>query len=95
MKRNLFNLTKLKARNMTFTYNFKELQYADDATMVAHSNQSLRRMIAIQHRVYGRMGLKMNTEKKQFMRLAGEGDDTGAISVGTARLKDVHCFRYL
>ena len=70
MGRNLFDLAKLKARTRTVVCITKELQYADDAAIVAHSTHVLQRMIEILHRVYGRMGLKMNTKKNRSRALS-------------------------
>lgn len=95
LDRNLFDLKKLKARTKTHSCNIKELQYADDAAIVAHSPLELQRMVDILHHIYGRMGLKMNTEKTEILRLADERTDATTIAVGTTQLKDVPDFRYL
>ena len=95
LDRNLFDLTKLKARTKTEVCNIKELQYADDAAIVAHSPQVLQTLISILHRTYNRLGLKMNTDKTEVMRLAEGNPDHEPITVGPIELKNVNEFRYL
>ena len=95
LDRSLFDLSKLKARTRTKICNIKELQYADDAAIVAHSPQVLQHMIDVLYRTYNRLGLKMNTEKTEVMRLADDDRDPETILVGPAQLKNVSDFRYL
>ena len=47
--------------------NIKKLQYADDAAIVCHSSQVQQIIIDIPHQTYNRLGLKMNTEKKEAL----------------------------
>ena len=95
LDRNLFDLSKLKARTRTKMCNIKELQYADDAAIVAHSPEVLQHMIDILHQTYNRLGLKMNTDKTEVMQLTDGDQDVNSITVGTAQLKNVSDFRYL
>ena len=95
LDRSLFDLSKLKARTKTELCNIKELQYADDAAIVAHSPQVLQSMIDTLLRTYNRMGLKMNTEKTEVMRMASDTHETESITVGPVQLKNVNDFRYL
>lgn len=95
LDRNLFDLAKLKARTKTKACNIKELQYADDAAIVAHSPQVLQSMIDTLNRTYNRLGLKMNTDKTEVMRLADGDQGAESITVGPVQLKNVSDFRYL
>ena len=58
--RKLFELSELKTSTKIDTCNIKELQYAEDAAIVALSNKALQRMIENQHRNYGRVDIKIN-----------------------------------
>ena len=87
--RSLFDLSKLKAKTKTRLEQIYELQYADDAAIVAHSPEALQKMIDIIHNTYNRMGLKMNTDKTEVLR------GGTPITVGSAQLGSVRDFKYL
>ena len=97
LDRSLFDLSKLKARTKTNLQNIKELQYADDAAIVAHSPEALQRLIDTIYQTYNRLGLKMNTDKTEVLRgkFEGDGQENTCINVGPAQLKNVQAFKYL
>ena len=63
----LFNLIRLRARTRVFTKTIVELQYADDAAFVSHTEHRLQNILDSVCESYSRMGLKINTQKTELL----------------------------
>ena len=94
----LFNLARLKAKTRCELVTVDELQYADDAAFVSHSEAGMQHIIDSVHDAYGRSGLRMNTGKTEVM-LQNTGPSPGLqvpkIKVHEQELNTVHEFTYL
>ncbi len=103
---NLFNLAHLRAKTKVRRVLIREMLFADDATLTAHTEEALKRLISSFARNSDEFGLTINTvpeemcqdvssclKKSSFM-----GQDvisTPCISIGHHTLKTVEDFTYL
>ena len=95
LDRNLFDLQKLKAKTKVCTALLRELQYADDCAMVAHSSQDLQDSLNVMTSLYDKLGLKVNVTKTEVMCYNAGEPQTSPITLGEAQLKEVNSFKYL
>ena len=96
----LFNLGRLRAKTMCRKVLVDELQYADDAAFVSHTEQGLQRVVNSVNDAYHRSGLRINTEKTEIMiqktgTNVSSNDRTSSISIGDRVLSNVETFTYL
>ena len=95
MDRNLFDLSKLKARTKTARSSFSELQYADDCALLSHSPDDLQAALSQMAHLYERMGLQINIRKTEVMQFHADSGEEERITLLGEELKSVSCFRYL
>ena len=94
--RNLFDLSKLKAKTKISQCDIIELQYADDCALVAHTAEELQLMLAIMSNFYQKLGLGINVQKTEVMRYCALPTDIEEpIVLNGASLKQVNSFKYL
>ena len=96
----LFNLSRLRAKTKCKSVLVDELQYADDAAFVSHSEQGLQQVVHSVQDAYHRSGLKINTEKTEIMtQKTGTSDShtdhAPSICIGDRVLSNVEKFTYL
>ena len=63
----LFNIRRLKAHTKTTTRQLVDLQYADDAAILAHSAESMQRILDTVSSLYQALGLQINTRKTEVI----------------------------
>ena len=93
--RSLFDLSKLKAKSKVSCTSFRELQYADDCALVAHSATELQEILNVMCHYYKRMGLNINVKKTEVMRYTVSPTEYCPIIIDNSQLKEVNNFRYL
>ena len=91
----VFNLQRLKARTKISSTAIRDLQYADDAAIVAQNEAELQEQLAIINEAYTRMGLKMNTSKTEVMHRAEVGEGYCGTYVNGNLLPETSDFVYL
>ena len=89
----LFNLSRLKAKSKTNEALIYDLQYADDAALVAPSASALQKGLTAISIAYSDCGLEINTRKTVAMSI-GE-DQSPQFIVGDSELSSVDNFCYL
>ena len=89
----LFNLARLKAKTKTTTTIVRDLLFADDVTLVAHSESSLQKMMDCLSAACKAFALEISTKKTVILSQA----DTvqASISLDNMPLQDVDKFCYL
>ena len=77
-------------------FEINQLLFADDAALVADSEEKLYRLVSEFGRVRGRRKLRVNVGKSKVMRCSrySNGDRMHLILNGE-RLEEVDCFKYL
>lgn len=92
----IFNTRRLKAKNLTVSTQIFELQYADDATAIAHDSASLQRSLTAMHEAYTRLGLVINTRKTEVMQTSFINNlPTAQLHIDGTPLSNVDSFTYL
>jgi hypothetical protein len=64
---NLFNLRRLQAPTKVTVIQLLDLQYADDCALVAHSPESLQRVLNVFSEAYSSVGLRINANKTKIL----------------------------
>ena len=91
-----FRLARLKARGRTQQMVVRDLQYADDAAILARDSRELQEELALTDAQYGRLGLEMNTSKTEVMhRVAGEASPEALTVIRGSNIREVQEFTYL
>ena len=93
--RSLFDLSKLKAKSKIMHSSFRELQYADDCALLAHSLHDVQEALSQISLLYTRMGIQINVRKTEVMRCLSDAADKFRIILEDEELKNVSYFRYL
>ena len=91
----LFNLRRLRATTKVSFENIVELQYADDAAIVASSRVSLQRSLGTLESAYSRAGLKINTDKTEALSTTPIGVEPATFYINNTAIKNVDTFTYL
>ena len=94
----LFNLRRLRAKSLCHRTEVDELQYADDAAFVSHTEDGLQRVVDSVQDAYRRSGLKMNTDKTEVLTQTSGNQPSHSvpnIRVGDVNLTNVSKFTYL
>ena len=61
----LFNIRRLKARTKTTVRQLVDLQYADDAALMAHTPESMQHILDTVSSLYQALGLQINIRKNR------------------------------
>ena len=93
----LFNIRRLQAKTKIKHCNIVELQYADDAMVVAHSEVELQAIVDAFTHAYNRLGLQLNAKKTKVLFQAKPGEIPVAPNILTngELLETVDHFPYL
>ena len=94
----IFNLRRFRPRTKTSEYSVVELQYADDAALVSHSEEGLQRILDAVSAAYNDAGMVINTTKTEVLvQRAGTTEPQRAprLSASGADLSVVDRFTYL
>ena len=67
MNGKLFNLSRLKAKTKTQTELIRELLFADDTALVAHTKDQVQRLVEAFTAASMKMGLQINTSKTEVL----------------------------
>ena len=97
MDGSLFNVRRLKAQTKTFQHLIRELLFADDAALVAHTEVALQRQTACFAETAELFGLQVSLRKTEVLhqpapRVAHQHPH---ILIGNTELKSVDQFKYL
>ena len=87
-----FNLQRLKSTRKTKLMTVHDMQYADDAAIVAGAAMELQNELGVMEAQFSRVGLMMNTDKTEVMHSAGVGQP---ISIRNEVLNETSEFTYL
>ena len=63
----LFNINRFRAKSKVLTSSIMELQYADDNTLIAHSEADLQNIMDAFAKAYQLLGLGINNRKTQIL----------------------------
>ena len=77
----------------TLTRKLEDLNFADDLCLMSHKLQHMRAKLEALQNTSGRVGLKINTEKTQEMRI--QAGDVMPIRIGKEDIKRMYHFTYL
>ena len=94
----LFNLGRLKAITKTQTDLFRELLFADDTALVAHTEPQAQRLLDVVAAASKKMGLQINTDKTEILYQPSPSNTSPVnpvITVDDVPLKVVPSFKYL
>ena len=95
----LFNLRRLKAKILTTHMTILELQYADDNTLVTHTEEDLQAAVNAFSYAYDALRLTLNARKTQVLLQPSPDHKHGRkqpnITVGNQCLSSVDHFTYL
>ena len=93
----LFNLRRLQAHTKTHEKLVKDLLFADDAALVAHSEQALQRLTTCFARSAQLFGLEVSIKKTEvlYQPAPQEVSQPPNITIGDVALKTVQQFTYL
>jgi len=91
-----FKLSRLRARTLTRNVIVTDLQYADDAAVMAHTPQALQNVLTAYDEAYRRVGLKVNAGKTEVLcRTAAPQIQEELFYLNGEALKNVQNFKYL
>ena len=90
---NLFNLARLKAKTKVQEVLIREMLFADDAALVAHSEEALQRLITRFADACREFGLTISLKKTEIM--GQDVSTTPKITIGDHTLEVVESFTYL
>ena len=91
-----FRLGRLRASGRTQQLVVRDLQYADDAAIVAKDSRELQEELSLTDAQYGRLGLEMNTRKTEVMhRIEGEAGPQVQTVIRGNTIGEVKDFTYL
>ena len=89
----MFNLKRLKSKTLTTEVLIRELLFADDAALVAHTNEELQTMLNSLSQACDLFGLQISLKKTEVM---GQGTPIApAVSLKGVTLNAVDSFTYL
>lgn len=93
---NLFNIRRLQAHTKTTTRQITDLQYADDAALVAHTADSMQRLLNSLTSIYEAFGLQINTRKTEVLvQLCNQDEMVPTFNINGVELNTVPFFKYL
>ena len=93
----LFNLSRLRSKRKTTPASIVELQYADDNSLSALSEEGLQTILDVFAVAYGRIGLSLNIKKTQILHqpMPGQAPTVPNIQINGQALTNVAHFPYL
>ena len=93
----LFNLRRLRAHTKTLEQLIRDLLFADDAALVAHSERALQRLTSCFAEAAQLFGLEVSLKKTEVLHQTAPQEEYCApcITIGDTELKTVHQFTYL
>ena len=93
----LFNLRRLKAHTKTFEVSIRELLFADDAALVAHSETALQHLTSCFAQAAQLFGLVVSLKKTEVLHQPAPGTvyNSPHITIGNVELQSVNKFKYL
>ena len=89
-----FRLQRLRARGRVSQVNVRDLQYADDAAVLARTPEELQTEMTQTNTQFSRMGLQMNKEKTEVMHRP-TGQEQPAVIIDGSQLPVTTDFTYL
>ena len=93
---NLFNLRRLQARTKTSSNQVVELQYADDAALLAHTANSMQHILDALSTLYQAFGVEISTTKTEvIVQQIDPNQDIPIFTINGTQLRTVPLFRYL
>ena len=95
---NLFNLRRLQAHTKTYQSLIKDLLFADDAALVAHTQRALQRITSCFAESAQLFGLEVSLKKTEVLHRPAPQEDYHAPhipTIGETELKSVQQFTYL
>ncbi len=90
---NLFNLARLRAKSKVHRVLIREMLFANDAALTAHTEEALQRLISSFARASDEFGLIISLKKSNIM--GQDVSSTPCISIGHHTLETVEDFTYL
>ena len=92
-----YNIRRFMAKTKTSITKFRELLYADDCALVAHSAEEIQHIVSCFNNAAVRFGLQINIKKTECLFQPAPGAETAAddIFVSGEALKKVSTFSYL
>ena len=93
----LFNLRRFMAKSKTSTTKFRDLLFADDCALVAHTTDDMQEMVNSFANAAASFGLQINIKKTEYMFQPAPGTASIAKDIFTngEPLKKVSYFSYL
>ncbi|KAL0167122.1 hypothetical protein M9458_038966, partial [Cirrhinus mrigala] len=93
----LFNLRRLQAHTKTLDQLIRELLFADDAALLAHTERALQRITSCFTDAAQLFGLEVSLKKTVVLHQPASKEDHHSphITIGEIELKSVHQFTYL
>ncbi|KAL0153663.1 hypothetical protein M9458_051028 [Cirrhinus mrigala] len=93
----LFNLRRLQAHTKTLDQLIRELLFADDAALLAHTERALQRITSCFTDAAQLFGLEVSLKKTVVLHQPAQKEDHHPphITIGEIELKSVHQFTYL
>ena len=89
----LFNIARLRAKTKTAEVLIRELLFADDAALIAHSEIGLQKLVTSFSNACKEFGLQISLKKTNIM--AQNASSPPAIAIDEENLDVVDCFTYL
>ena len=92
----LFNIRRLQARNKTTSHRLIDLQYADDAALMAHTVESMQHILDTLSSLYQALGLQINTRKTEvIVQQINPNQNIPVFTINGSPLQTVPFFKYL
>lgn len=92
----LFNIRRLQAESKTTERQLVDLQYADDAALIAHTPESMQHIVDTISSIYQSLGLQISTRKTEvIVQQLNLNQDLPIFNINGIELKSVPVFKYL
>lgn len=92
----LLNIRRFEAKSKVSMCVVRELQYADDLTLIAHSQEDLQVSLDAYVEAYTAFGLEVNVGKTQVLsQLSSPLSNVANVSIHGQPLENVNAFKYL
>ena len=92
----VFNIQRLKSRTKTSSLRITDLQYADDAALLAHTAESMQHILNTISSIYQALGLQINTRKTEvIVQQVNPNQEVPRFTINDTQLHVVPLFKYL
>ena len=91
----IFNLQRLRAKSKVISLLARDLLYADDCALAAHTLEDIQAITDTFAKAASRFGLTISIKKTEVLKQSSSNRNTGDVRINGALLKSVDTFCYL